>query len=425
MKSFDIVIIGSGILGVSLAYMLSLFTRYKICVIEQEHTVAYHASSRNSGKVHAPFIYHPEKKRLFAKLALLGFDMWEAYARSKNLPFKRDGVLEVALDEDDIDRLEEYMRWGEANGLDSRDLIFLDSSDIKYIEPEVRCLKAIYCRRDASTNYRLLANELARDAARNGVTFMMDNKVHSIKDTIIANEELNYKFLINAAGGEAVDIAHKMNIAQELTDIHFRGEYWKAPSIYAKLTRTSIYSVPKFPEYPFLDPHWLVKVDGSCEVGPNALPVFSPYAYNNIDNLKSFFPKLLEMLTSTSIILDKQFLSLAKDELLSSLSKKVMISRVKRFLPKIDADAFKEKGVAGIRSVVVSNGKFVSEPIVNVDEQALHILNYNSPGATGSLPFAIYIMMLLEDKGIIKLEEKRHSYWDLDLIMEELNNTII
>ncbi len=415
MKSFDIMIIGAGILGVSLAYILSLFTKYKICVIEQEHAIAYHTSSRNSGKVHAPFIYHPEKKRLFAKAALLGFDMWEAYAKSKNLPFKRDGVLEVALDDDSIDRLEEYMRWGEANGLDSNDLLLLDAKDVRYIEPEVKCLKAIYCKRDASTNYRLLTNELANDAIRNGVVFMMDKRY---TDDI----EIQYKFLINAAGGEAIDIAHKMNIAQEFTDIHFRGEYWKAPSIYNKLTKTSIYSVPKFPEYSFLDPHWLVKVDGSCEVGPNALLVFGPYAYNNIENLRALIPKLVEMFNSSAkkILLDDQFLALAKDEFLSSLSKRVMINRVKRFLPRIDANIFKERGVAGIRSVVIKDGKFVSDPIIKVDDKALHILNYNSPGATGSLPFAIYITMLLQDEGIIRLDERKHSYWNLDLIMEEL-----
>ncbi|MGB6463074.1 MAG: FAD-dependent oxidoreductase, partial [Nitrosotalea sp.] len=69
---YDITIIGAGILGTSLGYFLSHVTDKKILVLEQAPEVAFHTSSRNTGKVHAPFIYDPKKKRLFAKAAALG-----------------------------------------------------------------------------------------------------------------------------------------------------------------------------------------------------------------------------------------------------------------------------------------------------------------------------------------------------------------
>ena len=66
--SFDLIIIGGGILGTSLSYFLSFLNKSKkIAVIEQEHTVAHHTSSRNTGKVHAPYLYNPEKKKLLLK----------------------------------------------------------------------------------------------------------------------------------------------------------------------------------------------------------------------------------------------------------------------------------------------------------------------------------------------------------------------
>ena len=34
----------------------------RIGVIEQENNVAHHTSGRNTGKVHAPYLYNPEKK---------------------------------------------------------------------------------------------------------------------------------------------------------------------------------------------------------------------------------------------------------------------------------------------------------------------------------------------------------------------------
>ena len=52
------------------------------------------------------------------------------------------------------------------------------------------------------------------------------------------------KYLINAAVG----IAHSMKAAMEYADLHFREEYWQAPSEYPDLTKLSIYTVPKYPD---------------------------------------------------------------------------------------------------------------------------------------------------------------------------------
>ena len=90
-------------------------------------------------------------------------------------------------------------------------------------------------------------------------------------------------------------------------------------------------------------------------------------------------------------IFDKQFQELAMNEIQSSMSKSAMIDRVRRFLPKIDAEKITEKGTAGIRSSVINeNGKFVPDVILVDDETSFHILNYNSPGATGALPFSAH-----------------------------------
>ena len=92
--NFDLIIIGGGILGTSISYFLSFLNKSKkIAVIEQENNVAQHTSSRNTGKVHAPYLYNPEKKKLFAKTAFHVYDMWEQYCRLKNIQLKKDGVI--------------------------------------------------------------------------------------------------------------------------------------------------------------------------------------------------------------------------------------------------------------------------------------------------------------------------------------------
>lgn len=430
MKS-DITIIGAGILGTSLGYFLSQITSRKILILDQAPQAGFHTSSRNTGKVHAPFLYDPEKKRIFAKAAKVGFEMWEIYSKQKNLPFKKDGVLEVALDEPGIKRLEKYMSWGEQNGLQKDDIILLDGTDVKKQEPAVSCQKAIYCKKDASVDYGVLTKNIMEDAKQHGATFLLDTRAESIvdkKDFLeikTNNDTIQTDFLINAAGGMSIDIAHNMNVRPDLTDIHFRGEYWQAEPEYQNLTKTSVYSVPKHPEYPFLDPHWIVRSDGRCEVGPNAVPVFSPYGYTVSENMRQMPSKVLEMLSSGAkkMLFDSQFLSLASGEILSSMSKTVMINRVKEFLPRVDPKKFKKRGTAGIRaSVIDKDGKFVPDAIVTQGEKSFHILNYNSPGATGALPFAVYIISQMQNKDLVKIEQDKCGPWSFGAISEMLES---
>ena len=432
-NKFDIIIIGGGILGTSISYFLSFLNKSKkIAVIEQASKVAFHTSGRNTGKVHAPYLYNPDKKKLFAKAAFQGYGMWEEYSKLKNLPFKKDGVIEVALNKKDIKVLEKYLKWGKQNGLKDKDIKLLNKDEIKKIEPEIKCEAALYVYRDGSADYSIFTDSIIKDSIKNGTELILDTKVTNIKKqdgqweiTLNDDNKIFTKFFINAAGGEAINIAHDVGVAQNLTDVHFRGEYWRIPKEYHNMTKTSVYSVPEFPDYPFLDPHWIIRVDGSCEIGPNAVPVFSPYGYDTSENIKEFIPKILEMLGSGArkAIFDKQFQELAINEIQSSMSKDVMINRVKRFLPKIDSKKILKKGTAGIRSSVIDeDGKFVPDVILMDEEKSFHILNYNSPGATGALPFAAHIVNHLNKTRLFENEsiDAQCGPWKFSEIIEKL-----
>ena len=437
---YNIAIIGGGILGTSLAYFLSSLCNLKVLLIEQEKNVAFHTSSRNTGKVHAPFLYDPVKKKLFAKAASMGYEMWHKYSNNKRLLFKQDGVLEVATDQRGVDRLHKYIEWGESNGLKrEQELKFLGETEVKNIEPSVRCTAALYCSKDASVDYGSLTKSLLHDCESFGCSILLGHKVRKVSTSvdrgalaiIVADDReekrITTEFVVNAAGGNAVDIAHSMHLAKEYTDLHFRGEYWQAPPEYRYLTNLSIYSVPKYPEYPFLDPHWIVRIDGRCEVGPNAVPVFGPYAYNWSKNLRYLFPKIFELSRAAGarkILFDRQFLALARNEVKSSLSKTAMINRAKEFLPQLKATAFTRRGTAGIRSSLIDeDGRFVPDTLIVKQDYSVHILNYNSPGATGALPMAALVVNKLFEDGIISpsiaIESK--SLWDIRSIAEEMH----
>jgi L-2-hydroxyglutarate oxidase len=425
-----VAIIGGGVLGTSIAYFLSAHAKDpgSVALVEQEKNIAQHTSSRNTGKVHAPFLYDPAKKKTFAKAASLGYEMWQKYSDHKGLEFKRDGVLEVAMDDKGIGRLQKYVEWGEANGLAKSELQLLDKGEVAKMEPNVRCASAIYCSKDASVNYGSLALALLEDLRSFGCKLLLGHKAERIsyKDgySVTTNQgvDVRAEYLVNAAGGNSMDVAHMMGVADSYTDLHFRGEYWQAPAQYHDLTKLSIYSVPKHPEYPFLDPHWIVRADGRREVGPNAVPVFGPYAYTWRKNLADMLPKIMESSRTGArrVVFDRQFLSLASTELKSSLSKTAMINRVREFLPQIRPSAFTRRGTAGIRSSVIDRtGRFVPDTLVLERGSSLHVLNYNSPGATGALAMAANIASKVMEAGALAAGRPR-SLWDAGTIAEKM-----
>ena len=123
------------------------------------------------------------------------------------------------------------------------------------------------------------------------------------------------------------------------------------------------------------------------------------------------------------VIFDKDFQELAFSEIQSSMSKSVMVERVKKFLPKINSKEITEKGTAGIRSSVIDeNGKFVPDVILVEEDTSFHILNYNSPGATGALPFSVHVINQLHQKGLFENDDinLQCGPWKFNEIVEKL-----
>lgn len=437
----DIVIIGAGIIGTTLSYVISSLSNAKVILIEQENKAGVHSSSRNTGKVHAPFMYDPEKKKSIAKAALFGYEFWNNYCRIKRIPFKEDGIMEVASDSEGIKTIYKHLEWGIRNGLDKKDVEILDKKDVEKIEPNVDCQTALLCNKDASVDYGEITRALANDANKNKVNTIMNAKVTKIKYSQKFNEDiyLKYKknpdtnekeiqcdYLVNAAGGSSLGIVNMMGIDHYYKSLHFRGDYWVAPHKYNSLTNHSIYSIPEFQQFPFLDPHWILRSNGNREIGPNACPVFSQYGYDTKTNLKEFLPRVYEFVKGSNIkraknlLFKKEILKMASSEMLSSISKWHMINRVKKFLPSIKPKDFVTKGTSGIRSNLIDkNGDFILNPIFLNSNNTLHILNYNSPGATGALSIGFALTFKLIENGVIKKDKEiSNTHFSEKLIMD-------
>ncbi|MDG7050412.1 MAG: FAD-dependent oxidoreductase [Nitrososphaerota archaeon] len=423
---FDVVIIGGGILGTSLSYWISALTDHTVCVIEKENHVAAHASSRNTGVVHSPFYLDPQKKKKIAKAALLSHDLWQDYAQGHHISWKDTGTIELALDESQHRTLEKYLKWGHQNGLVDNDLELLNSEQIKQREPNVKCHSGLYCKKDASTDYGLLTEQLFQESQQNGTRFLFSSTMKKIQNhaVILSNgQSLEYDHLINCAGGHSLSIAKKFGLAKQYSSLHFRGEYWQIDEPNASLVGTNIYTVAKFPKFPFLDPHWIKRSDGRTEIGPNAVPVSDPEAYSGL-NMSKLLSKISEILSGSSkkLLLNSEFLSLVSKEWKSSISKNNMINRVKEFIPKIKPSYFTTRGTAGIRTpIITKEGEFLAETIEMQSDHSLHIINYNSPGATGAPAYSAFLVQQLFDSGVMhQSKNAKPDSWNFAKIIDSL-----
>jgi L-2-hydroxyglutarate oxidase len=217
-----------------------------------------------------------------------------------------------------------------------------------------------------------------------------------------------------------------LDVGREYTDLNFRGECWNVRKDVVHLGNHSIYTVPRHPEFPFLDPHWIIRADNRREMGPNAVPVGSPYTCKGFYNSTfELIGKLFEspVRNKLSLLFNAEFLTLAGEEWRSSLSKSAMVHRVQEILPELKVEHLTTHGTAGVRAAVIDRkGNFIKEAIELIGPLSYHITNYNSPGATGAPAYAAWVVSELGSNGYLdhlKAKPRQLSaLWNFDNVCD-------
>ena len=431
MEEYDIAILGAGVIGSSIAYIISSFTGLKIVVLEKELEPAVHSSSRNTGVIHRPFYLDPSRKRTFAISSQISYSMWKELAVNKKLPWKQNGTLEVALKNDDLKTLEKYLKYSERNGMEEHEYSILDHKEIRSIEKGITSEYAFLSRTDTNVSFGQFTRTIFQLASEYGIKALFGVTVTQIDDKegillFYDNEgkerALSAKIVLNVSGGEALRQAKKCGLAKKYSILHFRGDYWKLGHKEMNDIKHNIYSVPRHLKYPFLDPHFIIRPNGEKEIGPNAHLVNSPYAYPKGDpNKRSGESDLfsLPFMPKIKLFTNHEFVSLAFNEWKSSMYRSEMIKRVKNFIPEINEAMIIGRGLSGIRHSLIDNNGFVPEAIIEKGERSLHVLNFNSPGATGSPAYAIFLYseikkmgLLPEEKCNLNLSNNNHIWYE-------------
>src|SRR5436309_8622601 len=137
---FDIGIVGAGLVGLATGWALSERYRLRLVVLEAEDRVAAHQSSHNSGVLHSGLYYKPGSAR--ARLCTEGREAMARFCAQHGIAFDRCGKVVVATEQEEILRLDDLERRGQANGLDGNRR--LDSAGLREYEPHVAGIAGLW-----------------------------------------------------------------------------------------------------------------------------------------------------------------------------------------------------------------------------------------------------------------------------------------
>src|SRR5512140_3603345 len=129
----EILIVGAGIIGLTIARELVRAGYRDIVIIEKEPELGRHASGRNSGVLHAGIYYAPDS--LKAASCLNGNRLMREYCRERGLPLDECGKVIVTRTPEELPVLDELFRRATANGARVE---IIDGKQLTEIEPNAR-----------------------------------------------------------------------------------------------------------------------------------------------------------------------------------------------------------------------------------------------------------------------------------------------
>lgn len=369
MTTYDVAIVGAGVVGCAIARELLCRRRAaptRILVLEQHERPGEETSGRNSGVLHSGI--HEPPFSLKEKLAREGCRLATTYALEHDVPLLRVGMIIAVSMEDvrrglwrDISMLRRL--WFNAWRTKTR-VRFMTRSALRACEPYLHACCGIAIPSVAVIDSHAFVQSLKTESEATGAEFAFNNRVIGVEEAagsyLISTDRKRIRTtcLINAAGLYADDIAalgmsHRKYIISPL-----RGEYYE-------LVTTEKQSLIGCPIYPALPSHatgkgihFSPRPNGRLYVGPNEMPIADKADYTSRKTPPDLFVEVLQ-----------------------------------KFLPSLDTRDLRW-AYSGIRPRVVTNSRSKSDFIVSVDREdppLINLIGIESPGLSAALALARYV----------------------------------
>lgn len=284
MDRVDVIVIGAGVVGLSVAAELTgRNPDQSVVVLDKEQQFGWHTSSRNSEVIHGG-MYYPTGS-LKAKLCVEGRPLLYDFCEKHKIPHQQIGKLIIAREEAELHHIEDIAKQGKINGM--TDLKLLDRADVLKIEPHITAVAAIHSPSTGIIDsHKLMAKfeQIIESGPENFIAYK--NEVTHVEYVAGeyqvtfsgpdgAVETLACSRLINCAGLWSDRICGWLGLDVEKTGCKIywvKGEYFSISASKSKLLNHLIYP-PPLKALKGLGIHVTKSLDGRARLGPSAFYV--------------------------------------------------------------------------------------------------------------------------------------------------------
>jgi len=392
--SYDIIIIGGGIIGLATGLKLKTFLpSLSVAILEKEKQIAFHQTGHNSGVIHSGLYYKPGS--LKAINCVNGYNQLIEFCQNEGIPHEICGKIVVATQDQEIPNLEMLFERGSQNGLTN--LKKLNQAQLAEYEPHVKGLQGIFVPQTGIVDFKIVSEKYAHKFRDLGGEIFCNEKLIEVKKenshSLVTSDqkERETKLLVNCAGLYSDKVAQLTGEHPQIKIVPFRGEYYRLKKDKQHLVKNLIYPVPD-PNFPFLGVHFTRMIHGGIEAGPNAVLAFRREGYKKSDiNLS----ELVETLTWPGFQkVVRKYWSTGLGEMYRSFSKTAFTSALQKLLPELKKEDL-ETGGSGVRAQACArDGGLIDDFVIMENEQAINVLNAPSPAATSSLAIGEKISQL-------------------------------
>jgi L-2-hydroxyglutarate oxidase len=384
VQPFDCVVIGGGIVGLSVAWaILKKNPGARVAVLEKEDSLAYHQTGRNSGVIHSGIYYKPGSAK--AKLCRAGSQRLVEFCQVHGIRHDVCGGVIVATSDSELLHLNNLYERGVANGLHIKKI---GADEVREIEPHVRCIAGIRVPETGIVDFVGVCRKLKELIEFQGGELRLNAKVMGIRvegsDTVLetTNGDVTTRLFVNCGGLHSDRLATLAGAKPGARIVPFRGEYYALKPERRSLVRNLIYPVPD-PQFPFLGVHFTRMIDGDVHAGPNAVLSLKREGYHRTSfDLGDF----LDTMTYPGFWrLATKHARYGLEEMYRSFSKKAFVRSLQRVIPEI-CEQDLVPGPAGVRAQALRpDGGLVDDFLIVNNGSGMHVCNAPSPAATASL----------------------------------------
>ena len=398
----DILIVGGGMVGLSLANQLIEQNKYKsIILLDKAATLGQHSSGRNSGVLHAGIYYKPGT--LKAKVSVEGASRLKQWIVDKGLSINKCGKVIVPTKIELDNQLDILKNRGQENGAKVE---MWDEKQLKDYFPDAHSAsgRAIWSPSTCVIKPLEVLKELENELNNKGLKIIKNItkfNVFAESNFIELNKghKIKYGHLINCAGLNADKIAHKFKVGLEYTLLPFKGLYWQLRKSSSIKIPCNLYPVPDL-NLPFLGVHFTPSADHEplISIGPTATLAFGRENYELIKGLEPIMALSNVSILAQQYIKDLgNFRHYVHDQAFLSMPN-LFLKAAKELIPSINYNDIEKSKKVGIRAQLynINKNSLEDDFLCISGPSSTHILNAISPAFTASFALADLIIKRLK-----------------------------